>query len=126
MGIEVEEKNVESQMAEVTRQEELAKARFLQENGVEVEDFEELEAAEPVYKPAANKEKISATAAKAKFVESIYSWLIATLKKVGNGDYKDMFTIEGSSIMCNLPSNYFSRYEIPEGMRIEMKFIKKG
>ena len=71
------------------------------------------------------KEKLSTQATKAEFVKSIHNWLMKTLETNGKAEYKDCFTIQGSSIMCNLPSNYFNLYEIPEGTRIEMKFIAK-
>lgn len=73
------------------------------------------------------KEKLSTQAAKNEFVKSIHNWLMNTLRQNGKEEYSDCFTIEGSSIMCSLPSNYFDRYDIPAGIKIEMKFIaKKG
>ena len=71
------------------------------------------------------KEKLSTQAAKNEFVKSIHNWLMNTLRQNGKEEYSDCFTIEGSSIMCNLPSNYFDRYDIPAGIKIEMKFIAK-
>jgi hypothetical protein len=47
------------------------------------------------------------------------------LKDMGNEQYSDCFKIEGSSIICNLPPNYFNLYDIPENTKIEMKFITK-
>ena len=74
----------------------------------------------------ANKE-LSSTATKTQFVESIYKWLMRTLKENGNEEYQSCFVKEGASIMCHLPTNYFQNCTIPEGITIEMKFIaKKG
>ena len=71
------------------------------------------------------KEVLSSTATKAHFVDSIYKWLMRTLDEVGNGEYKDCFQKDGSSIICSLPDNYFHQYLIPHGTKIEMKFINK-
>lgn len=71
------------------------------------------------------QKELSAQAAKTEFVNSIYNWLQRTLKEMGNEQYSDCFTVEGSSIMCKLPTNYFNSYTIPEGTKIEMKFISK-
>lgn len=73
------------------------------------------------------KEMLSTQATKKKFIESVYGGLLQILKNNGKEQYSNMFSIEGSSIMCDLPSNYFNIYDIPEGTRIEMKFVaKKG
>ena len=73
------------------------------------------------------KKELSAQAAKAEFVKSIHYWLIKTLEKNGTPEYSDCFTIEGSSIMCKLPDNYFDLFSIPSNLKIEMKFtVKKG
>lgn len=69
--------------------------------------------------------QLNAAATKIEFVSSIYKWLMTTLEANDKGEYKDCFKIEGSSIMCSLPNNYFSIYSIPENTRIEMKFITK-
>lgn len=71
------------------------------------------------------QELLSSTATKAKFIDSIYNWLMRTLDEVGNGQYKECFQKEGSSIICSLPDNYFNNYAIPHGTKIEMKFISK-
>lgn len=71
------------------------------------------------------KEVLSSTATKAKFIDSIYNWLMNTLDTVRNGQYKECFQKEGSSIKCFLPDNYFDRYAIPHGTVIEMKFTTK-
>lgn len=42
---------------------------------------------------------------------------------VGNGDYKHCFTVQDSSIICDLPVEYFTHFNIPENTKIEMKFI---
>lgn len=75
-------------------------------------------------------EVISSTKAKSEFVKSIYNWLMNTLKTNGNlEEYGHCFKIEGSSIMCELPSNFFNfginHFTIPENTKIEMKFISK-
>jgi len=72
-----------------------------------------------------NKKELTATATKAEFVKSIYNWLMKTLEANDFSEYKECFQIEGSSIMCNLPDNYFNLYTIPHGTKIEMKFITK-
>lgn len=71
------------------------------------------------------KKELSAQAAKAEFVNSIYRWLQRSLKEMGNEQYSNCFTVEGSSIMCKLPTNFFDTYTIPEDTKIEMKFILK-
>lgn len=71
------------------------------------------------------KKELSSMSAKNEFVKSIYNWLQRTLKDLGNEQYSDCFTIEGSSIMCKLPSNFFHMYTIPADTKIEMKFISK-
>ena len=71
------------------------------------------------------KETLTATKTKAEFIKSIHHWLMNTLEANGKEEYKDCFQIEGSSIMCNLPENYFNLYDIPAGTKIEMKFISK-
>ena len=74
-----------------------------------------------------NKTELSAQATKNEFVKSIHNWLMKTLQRYNKEEYSDCFVIEGSSIMCTLPSNYFDLYTIPEGIKIEMKFVvKKG
>lgn len=72
-----------------------------------------------------NKETLSSTAAKSQFIDSIYNWLMRTLDEKGNGQYKECFQKEGSSIICSLPDNYFNNYVVPHGTKIEMKFISK-
>lgn len=71
------------------------------------------------------KKVLSAQATKAEFISSIYKWLMTTLEANEKEEYKECFTIEGSSIMCSLPDNYFNLYSIPENTRIEMKFVSK-
>lgn len=71
------------------------------------------------------KEVLNSTKAKAEFIQSIHHWLMLTLERNGKEEHKDCFTIEGSSIMCNLPTNYFNNFDIPSGTKIEMKFISK-
>jgi hypothetical protein len=71
------------------------------------------------------KEVLNANKAKAEFIQSIHHWLMLTLERNGKEEYKDCFTIDGSSIMCNLPINYFNNFDIPTGTKIEMKFISK-
>lgn len=70
---------------------------------------------------------LSVSETKTEFIKSIHKWLMETLDTRGKGQYKDYFKIEGSSIMCSLPDNYFDYREIPHGTKIEMKFVtKKG
>ena len=71
------------------------------------------------------KEVLNINKAKAEFVKSIHHWLMRTLEQNGKAEYKNCFTIEGSSIMCELPSDYFNNFDIPTGTKIEMKFISK-
>lgn len=72
-----------------------------------------------------DKKQLNAQATKQEFVKSIHRWLMDTLDKQQNGQYKDCFVIEGASIMCSLPDNFFSRFDIPKGTKIEMKFVSK-
>lgn len=71
------------------------------------------------------KKELSSVGAKNEFVKSIHHWLMETLKRNGKEEYSDCFTIEGSSIICKLPDNYFDLYSIPADTKIEMKFISK-
>ena len=71
------------------------------------------------------KEVLNANKAKAEFVKSIHNWLMRTLEQNNKTEYKNCFTIEGSSIMCELPTDYFNNFEIPTETKIEMKFISK-
>ena len=71
--------------------------------------------------------ELSSTATKAQFVDSIYNWLMRTLKENGNEEYQKCFVKDGASIMCHLPINYFQGCTIPTNTTIEMKFVaKKG
>lgn len=72
-----------------------------------------------------DKRVLNATETKKEFIESIHNWLMNTLEKLNRSEYKKCFTIDGSSIMCDLPPEYFTYFEIPENTRIEMKFITK-
>lgn len=72
-----------------------------------------------------DKKELTAQGTKTEFIKSIHSWIMKTLDKNGKSQYKDCFKIEGSSIMCYLPDNYFDFFAIPENTRIEMKFIAK-
>ena len=72
-----------------------------------------------------SKEMLSARATKEEFIKSIHHWLDLTLQKNGTPEYIKCFTIEGSSIICNLPTNFFNSYDIPAGTKIEMKFVSK-
>jgi len=72
-----------------------------------------------------DKKELSTNATKAEFIKSIHNWLMRTLEQNNKSEYKDCFTIEGSSIMCNLPTNYFNNFDIPTNTKIEMKFISK-
>ena len=72
-----------------------------------------------------DKKELSTNAAKVEFVKSIHHWLMRTLEQNNKSEYKDCFTIEGSSIMCQLPQDYFNLYSIPANTKIEMKFISK-
>ena len=71
------------------------------------------------------KKALSAQQAKTEFVKSIHHWIMETLQKKDKSEYSDCFTIEGSSIMCQLPDDYFNLYSIPSGLKIEMKFVVK-
>lgn len=72
-----------------------------------------------------NKKELSANATKLEFVKSIHNWLMRTLDQNNKSEFKNCFTLEGSSIMCQLPPDYFSLYDIPADTKIEMKFISK-
>ena len=71
------------------------------------------------------KKDLTAQATKTEFINSIHNWLMNTLKHNDREEYCDCFTIEGSSIMCQLPADYFNLYNIPANTKIEMKFISK-
>lgn len=72
-----------------------------------------------------SKEMLSAQATKNEFVKSIHHWLDLTFQRNGTPEYIKNFNIEGSSIMCELPPNFFNLYDIPANTKIEMKFIVK-
>lgn len=71
------------------------------------------------------KTSLSANKTKIEFVKSIYRWLMNTLSQNEKSEYKECFTLEGASIMCKLPPDYFDLYEIPANTIIEIKFITK-
>jgi hypothetical protein len=48
-----------------------------------------------------------------------------SLERNGKPEFKDNFYIQDNSIMCELPTCYFDRFDIPEGIKIEMKFTVK-
>ena len=60
------------------------------------------------------KEVLGVNQTKAEFVKSIHGWLMRTLKSLDREEYQKCFKIEGSSIMCELPDNFFDNYEIIE------------
>ncbi len=63
--------------------------------------------------------------AKKEFINSIHNWLMRTLEERDNVEYQKNFYIQDSSIMCELPTCFFNSYDIPEGIKIEMKFTVK-
>lgn len=69
--------------------------------------------------------KLTSQETKKEFIKSIHNWLMLTLEKNNKSDFKENFTIQDSSIMCELPSCYFNNFEIPEGIKVEMKFTVK-
>lgn len=71
------------------------------------------------------KKELKSAETKAQFIQSIYNWLQKTLKDMGNEAYSSCFQIEGSSIMCRLPVDFFNNYTIPQDTKIEMKFVTK-
>lgn len=71
------------------------------------------------------KQTLNAQAAKKEFVKSIHNWLTRTLDERGHGQFKENFLLQDSSIMCEIPSCFFDNFEIPEGLKIEMKFTVK-
>ena len=71
------------------------------------------------------KKELSAQGAKSEFVRSIHEFMMHMLKTKGKEEYNTCFRIEGSSIMCDLPQEYFAAFDIPKGVKIEMKFILK-
>lgn len=71
------------------------------------------------------KEMLNTTKTKIEFIKSIHHWMDLTFQRNGTPEYIKNFTIEGSSIMCELPENFFSNFDIPTGTKIEMKFISK-
>lgn len=71
------------------------------------------------------KTSLSAQQTKKEFISSIHNWLMNTLDKNNKSEYKENFYIQDSSIMCELPTCYFNKFDIPEGMKIEMKFTVK-
>lgn len=72
------------------------------------------------------KEKLGQQAAKKKFVESVCRNLNELLRLNKHEDRIGMFSVQDSSIFCDIPADFFRDYEIAP-MRIEMKFVvKKG
>ena len=72
-----------------------------------------------------NKVILNAQSAKKEFVKSIHNWLMNTLDKNNKSEYKDNFKLQDASILCDIPSDYFDHFEIPEGLKIEIKFTVK-
>ena len=72
-----------------------------------------------------NKKVLKQQETKKEFIKSIHNWLTLTLDRNGKSEYKKNFYIQDSSIICELPTCYFDHFEIPEGMKIEMKFTVK-
>ena len=71
------------------------------------------------------KEVLTVQAAKNEFVKHFYRYIMKSLKQNGNEQYSECFKMEGSSIICNLPENFFTDYVIPTDTKIEIKFIAK-
>lgn len=71
------------------------------------------------------KDVLNSSKTKTEFIKSIHTWLMNTLEARGYEKYKDNFKIDGSSIICHLPPDFFTFYEIPANTCIEMKFISK-
>lgn len=71
------------------------------------------------------KKMLKPQEAKKEFVKSIHTWLMNTLHKNGKDEFKENFYIQDSSIICELPTCYFNSFDIPEGIKIEMKFTVK-
>lgn len=71
------------------------------------------------------KQLLTAQATKTEFQKSIHKWLQKTLNDNYGDKYNDIFKIEGSSIMCELPQEFFNNFDIPAGTKIEMKFVAK-
>lgn len=72
-----------------------------------------------------SKTLLTAQQTKKEFIGSIHKWMLNTLESNGKSEYKGNFYIQDSSIMCELPTCYFDRFDIPEGIKIEMKFTVK-
>lgn len=70
------------------------------------------------------KEKLKPQDAKKRFMETVRKNILAKLDERGR-DCEDLFVVQGGSIICELPSDFFSNYELPPGFKIEMKFIAK-
>jgi len=71
------------------------------------------------------KQSLSANETKLKFVQSVHTFIMQVFEKEGFTQYQDCFKLEGSSIMCYLPENFFTEFSIPANTKIEMKFITK-
>ena len=71
------------------------------------------------------KKELTAQQTKAEFIKSIHHWMDLTFQKNGTPELIKNFTIEGSSIICELPDDFFNLYDIPANTKIEMKFISK-
>ena len=71
------------------------------------------------------KRTLNANETKKEFIESIHHWLLDTLRRNNKDGYQKCFNIVDNSIICDLPPEYFTCFNIPENTRIEMKFITK-
>lgn len=72
------------------------------------------------------KSLLNATATKTMFLKRVAGILQAAVDKSPNADrLQNLFVVEGSSIMCNIPDDFFELYEIPANTKIEMKFVTK-
>lgn len=75
------------------------------------------------------KTSLNAQQTKKEFIKSIHNWMMKTLDGNNKNAYKDCFILReaDNSILCELPSCYFDKFDIPEGIKIEMKFsVKKS
>lgn len=70
------------------------------------------------------KNILSKRAAKNMFVSSIHRWMTNTIGK-NHPEYVENFKIEKSSIFCELPSDFFDGFVVPEGTVVELKFVEK-
>lgn len=71
------------------------------------------------------KQILTAQEAKKRFMVSVYNMICDTLRRGKHEDVVSNFRLQDSSIMVDIPADFFLGYDVPENTKIEIKFIAK-